>query len=199
MTFIFQGSSFLNPRAYAIMHRMHHAYSDTEKDPHSPHFFKDIISMMLTTKTIYLNYTKFKIEPEPAFRDRYPTWPIIDRIGDHWISRFTFVGLYISFYIVFATQWWMFLFLPIHFVMGPLHGAIVNWCGHKYGYSNFNNDDHSKNSLPLDFLMMGELFQNNHHKKPNDANFAKKWFELDPTYPIMRIMHFLHIIRLRKV
>jgi stearoyl-CoA desaturase (delta-9 desaturase) len=20
--------------------------------------------------------------------------------------------------------------------MGPLHGAIVNWCGHKYGYSN---------------------------------------------------------------
>src|SRR5208337_5628587 len=53
-TFITQGSSFLNPRAYAIMHRMHHAYSDTEKDPHSPHFFKDIWHMMNETKNIYM-------------------------------------------------------------------------------------------------------------------------------------------------
>jgi stearoyl-CoA desaturase (delta-9 desaturase) len=37
---ITQGSSYLNPRAYAILHRMHHAYSDTEKDPHTPHFFQ---------------------------------------------------------------------------------------------------------------------------------------------------------------
>ena len=92
----------------------------------------------------------------------------------------------------------MFLLLPIHFFMGPIHGALVNWCGHKYGYSNYDNDDHSKNSLPLDFLMMGELFQNNHHKSPNDANFAKKWFELDPTWYIIRFLHAVRIIRLRK-
>jgi stearoyl-CoA desaturase (delta-9 desaturase) len=82
--------------------------------------------------------------------------------------------------------------------MGPIHGALVNWCGHKYGYSNYDNDDHSKNSLPLDFLMMGELFQNNHHKSPNDANFAKKWFELDPTWYIIRFLHVVRVIRLRK-
>lgn len=199
MTFVFQGTSFLNPRAYAILHRMHHAYSDTEKDPHSPHFFKDVIGMMIRTKNVYLDYLNHKIEPEPAFRDRYPTWDFIDRIGDHWVSRLFFGGLYITFYCFFATHWAMFLLLPIHFIMGPLHGAIVNWCGHKYGYSNYDNDDHSKNMLPLDFLMMGELFQNNHHKKPNDANFAKRWFELDPTYPIIRTLHFLRIIRLRKV
>ena len=60
--------------------------------------------------------------------------------------------------------------------MGPLHGAIVNWCGHKYGYANFDNQDKSKNTTPVDFLMLGELFQNNHHKFPNSPNFAKKWF-----------------------
>jgi len=108
------------------------------------------------------------------------------------------VLFYIGFYVIFATHWWLFLLLPLHFFMGPLHGAIVNWCGHKYGYSNFDNGDHSKNMLPLDFFMMGELFQNNHHKKPNDVNFAKRWFELDPSYPIIRVMHWLHIIRLRK-
>jgi stearoyl-CoA desaturase (delta-9 desaturase) len=198
-TFLSQGSSFLNPRAYAIMHRMHHAYSDTEKDPHSPHFFKDVIGMMIQTKNIYLDYVRFKIEPEPAFRDNYPTWPLIDRIGDLWITRSLFIIFYITFYIQFAEYWWMFLLLPIHFLMGPIHGAVVNWCGHKYGYSNYDNDDHSKNTLPLDFLMLGELFQNNHHKKPNNVNFALKWYEFDPSYPIIKLMHHLHIIRLRKI
>lgn len=196
---ISQGSSFLNPRAYAILHRMHHAYSDTEKDPHSPHFFKDVFGMMIATKNMYMNYLKHKIEPEPAFRGNYPEWPLIDRIGDSWIWRISCGLFYIGFYIAFAEYWWMYLLLPIHFLMGPLHGAIVNWCGHKYGYSNHDNEDHSKNSLPWDFLLMGELFQNNHHKKPNSPNFATKWWEFDPTYPMMKVLHWMRIIRIRKV
>jgi stearoyl-CoA desaturase (delta-9 desaturase) len=181
------------------MHRMHHAYSDTEKDPHSPHFIKDVWGLMMKTKTIYLDYRRYKLEPEAQFIDRYPTWGFIDRIGDLWTTRIIFIAFYIAFYVVFATHWYLWLLLPFHFMMGPLHGAIVNWCGHKYGYSNHDNDDHSKNSLPLDFLMLGELFQNNHHKKPNDVNFAQKWYEFDPSYPIIKIMHKLRIIRLRKV
>jgi stearoyl-CoA desaturase (delta-9 desaturase) len=198
-TFLSQGSSFLNPRAYAIMHRMHHAYSDTEKDPHSPHFIKDVYGLMIQTKNIYIEYLTHKTEPEPEFRDRYPTWHPIDRIGDLWITRVLFGLGYVAFYVAFATSWWWFLLLPIHFLMGPIHGAIVNWCGHKYGYSNFDNDDHSKNTLPLDFLMMGELFQNNHHKRPNDANFAKRWFEFDPSYAVIRFLHLVRVIKLRKV
>jgi stearoyl-CoA desaturase (delta-9 desaturase) len=197
-TFLSQGSSFLNPRAYAIMHRMHHAYSDTERDPHSPHFIKDVFGLMWKTKKIYLGYQRHKLEPETQFIDRYPTWTFVDRIGDHLVTRVGFGVFYTAFYILFAAHWWMFLLLPIHFLMGPIHGAIVNWCGHKYGYSNYDNHDHSKNTLPFDFLMMGELFQNNHHKKPNDANFAKRWFEIDPTYPVMKLMHALRIIKLRK-
>ena len=42
-TWLVQGSSFLVPRAYGVMHRMRHVYSDTAKDPH---FFKDIYQMM---------------------------------------------------------------------------------------------------------------------------------------------------------
>lgn len=196
---ISQGSSFLNPRAYAILHRMHHAYSDTEKDPHSPHFFKDVFGMMIATKNMYMDYLLHKIEPEPAFRGNYPEWPLIDRIGDSWLWRISCGLLYIGFYIVFAEHWWMYVLLPIHFLMGPLHGAIVNWCGHKYGYSNHDNDDHSRNSLPWDFLMMGELFQNNHHKKPNSPKFSSRWWEFDPTYPVMKVLHWMRIIRIRKV
>jgi stearoyl-CoA desaturase (Delta-9 desaturase) len=198
-TVLVQGASFLNPRAYAILHKMHHAYSDTEKDPHSPHFFKDVWHMTMHTKDVYLNYANYSIEPEKAFRGIYPEWKPVDKIINLWVVRILFAALYLLFYIKFATAWWMFALVPIHFFMGPIHGAIVNWCGHKYGYQNYNNNDHSKNSLPLDFLLMGELFQNNHHKNPNNVNFARKWFEFDPTYPLILLLNKLHVIKLRKI
>jgi stearoyl-CoA desaturase (Delta-9 desaturase) len=198
LTFITQGSSFLNPRAYAIMHRMHHAYSDTEKDPHSPHFIKDVWGLMMKTKRIYHDFVYYKTEPETAFKGNYPTWTLMDKISDSWTIRITFGVLYFLFYVFFATHWWMFLLLPIHFLIGPVQGAIVNWCGHKYGYSNYDNDDHSKNSFPVEIFLMGELMQNNHHKSPNSPNFAKRWFEFDPTYPVMKVFNFLGIIQLRK-
>jgi hypothetical protein len=40
LTYLVQGPSFLSPRGYAILHREHHAFSDTERDPHSPWFFR---------------------------------------------------------------------------------------------------------------------------------------------------------------
>ncbi|MBC8053537.1 MAG: acyl-CoA desaturase [Sphingobacteriaceae bacterium] len=198
MTWVFQGASFLNPRAYAILHRMHHAYSDTEKDPHSPHFFRDVFQMMWHTKIIFQEYVKYNREPETRFKGNYPEWRTLDIVASSMWSRLGFVAFYIAFYVIFATQWWMFLLLPIHFVMGPLHGALVNWCGHKYGYSNFDNGDHSKNTTPFDFFMLGELFQNNHHMHPNSPNFGKKWFEIDPVYPVLKFMHWVRIIKLRK-
>lgn len=198
-TFITQGSSFLNPRAYAILHRMHHAYSDTEKDPHSPHFFKDVWQMTMHTKDIYLNYAKYGIEPEKPFKGNYPEWKWLDKVSDMWAIRILFAIGYTLFYVKFATAWWMFALLPLHFFMGPLHGAIVNWCGHKYGYSNYDNEDHSKNTVPIDIFLMGELMQNNHHKSPNSPNFAMRKFEFDPSYYIIRVMNWLHIIQLRKI
>lgn len=192
------GSSYLVPRAYAVMHRNHHAYSDTDKDPHSPHFYKDVLSMMWKTKDIYNNFLIKKLKVEARFDGNFPSWETIDRWGNSWISRLVFGISYITFYAFFATQWWMYLLLPIHFLMGPIHGAIVNWAGHKYGYANFNNGDKSKNSEPWGFVMMGELFQNNHHKFPNSPKFANKWFEIDPTFYIMIVMSWVGMIQFVK-
>src|ERR1041384_2049674 len=59
---VMQGSSYLNARAYAILHRMHHAYSDTEKDPHTHHFFKEVFSMMMHTKRVYNDVLNKRVE-----------------------------------------------------------------------------------------------------------------------------------------
>lgn len=200
ITWMVQGSSYLVPRAYAVMHRMHHTYSDTEKDPHSPHFFKDIWHMMIHTAEIFRGFVTGKNLPDEQFTKEYiPVWHKLDVIGNSAISRFLFGAFYVSFYLIFAPSYWWFLLLPIHFLMGPIQGAIVNWFGHKLGYSNFNNGDHSKNTTPLGILLMGELFQNNHHHAKYDPNFAKKWFELDFTYVIMRGLNFIKIINLKPV
>jgi stearoyl-CoA desaturase (delta-9 desaturase) len=81
-------------------------------------------------------------------------------------------------------------------VIGPVHGAIVNWAGHKYGYRNFDNGDGSRNTLPIDVLTMGELFQNNHHKFSMSPDFSARWFELDPTWQVMRLLSGLGMIEL---
>lgn len=198
-TAIAQGPSYLVPRAYAVLHRMHHAYSDTEKDPHSPHYYLNPFQMMWKTKVMYHALVEKTMVVPREFDARLPEWKTLDRIADSMFTRVGWGVLYSLFYLYFASNYWLFLLLPVHFLMGVFHGAIVNWCGHLYGYRNFSLRDKSKNTLPVDFLMFGELYQNNHHKNPNRASFAVRWFELDPAYPLMRMLHSAGVIRLRGI
>ena len=139
------------------------------------------------------------MEVDEKYKKNIPSYPKLDRLADSWASRIGFGTAYVLFYMAFAEYWWMYLLLPIHFLMGPVHGAIVNWAGHKYGYRNFNEPDMSKNTLIIDFLMLGELFQNNHHHAGSRANFAAKWYEIDPVYPIIVLLDKINVIRLVRV
>ncbi len=197
LTWLTNGSSYLSPRAYAIMHRMHHAYSDTERDPHSPVQEPNLFKMMMKTARIYGAIKRGKFDVEPRFDDgRYPSWPLIDRTQEGWAWPIGWGVAYTLFYMAFATSYWQFLLLPIHWMMGPIHGAIVNYFGHKLGYRNFKSSDDSRNTLPFDVLTMGELFQNNHHKFGQSPNFAARWFEIDPAYVALRVLATIRIVDL---
>ncbi len=198
LTWIFQGSSYLSPHAYGIMHRLHHAYADTEKDPHSPKYSDNLFDMMWKTKVIYHDIKVGKTKLDAMFMKNVPYWDVIERIGNSWYSRIGWGTFYTLFYIFFATEWWMFLLLPVHFIMGPVHGAIINWFAHKFGYVNFKVNDTAKNLLPFDFLMLGESYHNNHHKFGGRANFGVKWHELDPVYPVILLLNAVGILKLKR-
>jgi stearoyl-CoA desaturase (delta-9 desaturase) len=196
LAYLTQGSSYLSPRAYAILHREHHAYSDTERDPHAPGFFSNVFSMMWHTAKRYGAHFTRTSSPEARFLGNYPEWPWLDRLGSTWTARVAWGTGYSLFYFYFATAWWQLALLPVHYMMGPIHGAIVNWCGHRYGYRNHRTTDASRNFLPFDFLTLGELFQNNHHRASGRLNFASRWFEIDPTYWVLRFLGSLGVLSL---
>src|SRR5689334_23125714 len=118
LTYLSQGSSFLSPRGYAILHRMHHAYSDTAKDPHSPHFSSNALVMMLRTKSEYDDFAYNRKDPEPRFEGGYPEWPLVDKLGQSWPMRLAWMAGYALFYAAFAPSPWLYLLVPVHWVMG---------------------------------------------------------------------------------
>lgn len=195
VTYLTQGSSYLSPRAYGIMHRLHHAHTDTEEDPHSPKYDKNLAAMMLRTKKVYSDIFEEKVPVEDKYKKNVPDWKWFDHMGNHWISRILWIALYVWFYIVFAPSLWWFMLIPIHIAMGPVHGVVINWFAHKYGNVNFETDNTSKNLFKIDWLMFGEGYHNNHHVYPSRPNFAAKKGEFDPCYPVIYMLNKMRVIK----
>lgn len=198
LTWLFQGSNYLSAYGYGIMHRMHHAYADTEQDPHSPKYSDNIFQMMWTTKTLYSEINKGQITVDKRFTEEIPNWKSFDKFASSYASRVIWGILYTLFYIQFSPSWHWYLLLPIHYLMSPIHGVIINWFAHKIGYVTYKVNDTSKNLMPIELFMMGEGFHNNHHTHGNDPNFAKRWFEIDPSYQILKLLNWLGVISFYK-
>jgi len=198
LSYLTMGSSYLSPRTYAILHRLHHAYADQPEDPHSPLYSPNVFAMMWKTARIYSNIDKGKMQVPEKFKARVPDWPALDRLGDSWFSRIGWIVLYVAFYIFFAPSLWWYLLLPVQIVMSPVHGAIINWFAHKYGYVNNKVGDTSRNLFPLDLIMLGEGYHNNHHKYASSINFGERWFEIDPVYYVIRLLAWLRVVKLKQ-
>jgi stearoyl-CoA desaturase (delta-9 desaturase) len=200
LTWLFQGSNYLSAYGYGVMHRMHHAYADTEKDPHSPKYDSNLFTMMWRTKNIYHDINREEMKIDSKFTKNVPQWKSFDTFASSKFSRITWGVVYTLYFYAFATEWWQWLFLPVAFLMAPIHGVIINWFAHIYGYVNFKVSDTSKNLLPFDFLMMGEGYHNNHHKHASNPNFGGvRWHEIDPTYFIMLGLAKLRLIRINRM
>ena len=100
LTFIFQGSSFLNPAAYGVMHKRHHAYADTPEDPHSPVYIKNFFLFNWAT---VIEYRKLVNEFASGKRKdkTVPRWEIMETLAESLFTRAGFIMVYFLFYYLY--------------------------------------------------------------------------------------------------
>jgi fatty-acid desaturase len=70
-----------------------------------------------------------------------------------------------------------------------LHATwFVNSASHMWGYKNYQTRDDSRNNWWVAIVTYGEGWHNNHHAHPRMAVHGHKWWEVDVTYMVIRLM-----------
>ncbi len=190
----------IDPKAWACMHRLHHLYSDTEKDPHSPvHFgvFGVAISQLKYYKTVLVGLIKNKPTYSDVVKDlEFPvSW--VNRTGI-WYMPYL-VHFLIAVIISVATQSpWPGLAYWLGIMSHPAQGWLVNSLAHRFGYRNHQTEDNSKNNTIVAWLVAGEGYQNNHHAHPESSKFSEKWYEFDSGYLLCKMASKAGFLKIRK-
>lgn len=171
-----QGSVFF----WATTHRgYHHRFADTDKDPHSPmHGFWHSYIFWL-----------FKIrEKDLSIK------PIIDLLKDkdlvfsHRYYHQILFSSHLAVFLIDPAIWLYFMALPmfITFHVFCIQTSLVH--NPKMGYRNYDTKDNSVNSPILFLFSQGECWHNNHHGEGRNPNYSRKWWELDPTFWLIKLL-----------
>lgn len=217
LALIFLGPSYLSPRTYAIMHRMHHAYADTDADPHRPYngFWGVFRTMWLTARRYdaihkgeqFLNIDGNKVLIGEKFKKNLMDWPMFDKIFHTWPARISFIAIYFVTYYFIITEYNLspifYGMVILHSIMAPLHGAIVNYYAHIYGDAPNKVSDTSKNMpwFARNILrLFGELLHNNHHAKPASPDFSLGNPDLhDNGYLLLKSLEGFGLIKIKRL
>lgn len=169
-----------SPIWWTAIHRgHHHAHTEAERDLQTPRkgWFNSYIGWQFGDETskISLKYAA------DLLKDDYYVWL-------HKNYRLVVWGTVLAAILISPTFAVSFLILPM---LAAHHGEnITNLFGHSRfaGYRNFETKDDTINNPLLALITWGQLLHNNHHAKPNNDSFAVRWYEFDPTYPIVWIL-----------
>jgi stearoyl-CoA desaturase (Delta-9 desaturase) len=180
-------------KQWVAIHRKHHQYSDQPGDPHSPHVF-GIWNIFL--RGVYYYYVGAK--------DARMTVTYGKGTPDDWIERniytqHNYLGVVLMLTIdVLLFGWWGFLVWAIQMLWIPFWAAgIVNGIGHWFGYRNGTTRDQSRNVIPWDFWVGGELLHNNHHLNPASPKLSLKRWEFDIGWLYITVLKTLGLAKLR--
>ena len=179
-------------------HRKHHAFSDQEGDPHSPHVGHEGGWLGALRGLFHAHVGWLFIHTQRGKRERYapdllkdPTIRFIDR---------TFL-------------WWALGGLVLAFLLGWLIGGSLTagltgllWGGavrmlvvhhvtysinslcHFFGERAYPTDDESRNLAWLAPFTFGESWHNNHHAFPTSARHGLKTWQFDPSWIVIRAL-----------
>jgi len=190
----------IDPKAWSCMHRMHHMYSDTENDPHSPMQLGVLgvahgqlksyekVLVRLIKKDPEVCRLVGDIDFEVNILNRKKLWAL-----PYLLHILIAVVLSMSFGHVMVGAAYYFGIMS-----HPVQGWMVNSLAHKFGYRNFEISDHSRNNALVALLVFGEGYQNNHHAYPQRARFSHRPFEFDLGYVLCVIGSWMGLLKIKK-
>jgi stearoyl-CoA desaturase (delta-9 desaturase) len=169
-------------------HRKHHAHTDREGDPHSPHIghgsglrglWYAHVGWLLETQG-QADWKRYAAElyEDPAMRRigrRFPVLVVVSllvpTLAGFVLHGFTAGG---------ALRGYLWGGLVRIFFVHHVTWSINSIC-HFFGRRRFDIDDHSTNVGWLAILSLGESWHHNHHAFPRSAYHGLRPWELDPS------------------
>jgi stearoyl-CoA desaturase (delta-9 desaturase) len=55
----------------------------------------------------------------------------------------------------------------------------------------YKSEDHSRDNLLFGIIAMGEGWHNSHHAFPNSVRHGLRWWQIDVSYYVVRILSFV--------
>lgn len=167
-------------------HRMHHAGSDTPKDPHNA-------SKGFWYSHMFWFFTKKKEFDDPKIQNAFARDIVRDPVLKFMSTR-EFLGIAQTLLGVV-----LFLIGGIDYVVWGIACRLVasyhitwfvNSACHIWGYKNFEipGEDRARNLWWVGILAWGEGWHNNHHAYGDSVRSGYKWWEFDLTYIIVRTL-----------
>jgi stearoyl-CoA desaturase (delta-9 desaturase) len=182
-----------SPSSWVSNHRLHHALSDQEGDPHTP---KD---GSWWSHVFWLAYRADNGDEKGHLKHWVP-----DLAKDPWLKKLdtAFLPLNIGFAaalmaIGYAIDGWNLALSWLVWgtcvrLVFVLHSTwLVNSASHIWGYKNYEIRDDSRNNWWVALLTYGEGWHNNHHAYPRMAKHGHRWWEIDITFMTIRLMQAL--------
>jgi fatty-acid desaturase len=167
---------------WVATHRLHHAFTETDSDPHSPRngtFWAHIGWIMKGTAQNQTEETQWRYAPD-LMKDKVHVF----------MSNYYWVTPIIAAVILFAVGgfsmvlWGIFL----RTVLGWHFTWLVNSATHMWGTRRFETRDDSRNNGLIAAVTFGEGWHNNHHAHQRSAKHGLTWYEFDVNWVQIKLM-----------
>lgn len=173
---------------WVAIHRMHHQHSDREGDPHSPRhgiWWAHMLWWMpyipaLDEAARYQRYSA-DLAKDPVHRclERCQVVLPLALAGLLFVLGQAWAGVGLSWLV-----WGIFVRTTLLY-----HATwLVNSATHIWGYQSYPTRDRSTNLWWVALLSLGEGWHNNHHAFPRSARHGLRWWEVDMSYILIRLM-----------
>ena len=184
-----------SPLVWVATHRKHHVHSDGDDDPHSPnhgfwwsHMFWFYPAETPEEVEALLRRWAPDMYRDPVqrfFHKTFAIYPVLLGIVLYGAGQF-FFGQGMS---------WLLWGLCARMVFAYHSTWFVNSATHIWGYRNYETTDRSRNLWWVALLSYGEGWHNNHHAHQRLAPHGHRWWEIDVTYMVIRLLKVLGLAK----